>query len=118
VEGARELLSSSPDLFEEDRSKDWSKVPSFPVPKDKNPPKYSSTSPPWVDPATFFDQLPAVMKQIPPMPGEEALYNWIGSVLDAAAKDPEVMATLRETAFAADPELIAMIAIAIEHFQE
>jgi len=88
-------------------TKDWSKVPSFPVPKDKNPPKYSSTSPPWVDPATFFDQLPAVMKQIPPMPGEEALYNWIGSVLDAAAKDPEVMATLRESAFAADSELIA-----------
>jgi len=33
--------------------------------------------------------------------------NWIGSVLDAAAKDPEVMATLRESAFAADSELIA-----------
>ena len=31
----------------------------------------------------------------------------IGSVLDAAAKDPEVMKTLRETAFAADKELIA-----------
>ncbi len=89
------------------KTKDWSKLPSFPLPKDKNPPKYSSTSPPWVDPATFFDQLPAIMKQIPPLPGEEALYNWIGSVLEAAAKDPEVMATLRESAFAADPELIA-----------
>ena len=89
------------------KTKDWSKIPSVPLPKEKNPPKYSSTSPPWVDPATFFDQLPAVMKQIPPMPGEEALYNWIGSVLDAAAKDPEVMATLRESAFAADSELIA-----------
>ena len=41
------------------------------------------------------------------MPGEEALYKWIGSVLDAAAKDPEVMKTLRETAFAADAELVA-----------
>ena len=47
------------------------------------------------------------MKQVPPMPGEEALYKWIGSVLDAAAKDPEVMKTLRETAFAADQELVA-----------
>jgi hypothetical protein len=55
----------------------------------------------------FFDQLPAVMKQVPPMPGEETLYKWIGSVLDAAANDPEVMKTLRETAFAADTELIA-----------
>ena len=32
------------------------------------------------------------------MPGEEALYKWIGSLLDAAAKDPEVMKTLQETA--------------------
>ena len=48
-----------------------------------------------------------VMKQVPPMPGEEALYKWIGSVLDAAAKDPEIMKTLRETALAADEELIS-----------
>ena len=41
------------------------------------------------------------------MPGEEALYKWIGSILDAAAKDPEVMATLKETAFAADKEIVA-----------
>jgi len=77
--------------------KDWSKLPSFPAPKTKTP---------WVDPTTFFNQLPTVMKQVPPMPGEEALYKWIGSVLDAAAKDPEVMKTLQETAFAADKELI------------
>jgi hypothetical protein len=54
----------------------------------------------------FFEQLPTVMKEVPPMPGEEALYKSIGSVLDAAAKDPEVMTTLREVAFAADKELI------------
>ena len=40
------------------------------------------------------------------MPGEEAFYKQIGSVLDAAAKDPEVMTTLRDTAFAADAELV------------
>src|SRR5271165_1821966 len=58
-------------------------------------------------PATFFNELPRVMKQVPPMPGEEALYKWIGSVLDAAAKDPEVMKTLQTTAVAADQELVA-----------
>jgi hypothetical protein len=80
---------------------------SYPIsPQEKVRPKYSTKQPPWVDPVVFFDQLPAVMKQVPPMPGEEALYKWIGSVLDAAAKDPEVMETLRETAFAADKELI------------
>jgi hypothetical protein len=62
--------------------------------------------PPWVDPATFFDRLPIVMQQVPPMPGEEALYKGIGSMLDSAAKDPEVMKTLRKTPFAADAELV------------
>ena len=82
------------------KTKDWSKLPTFV--RKRIPAKYSTKQPPWVDPAMFFDQLPTVMQQVPPMPGEEALYKWIGSVLDAAAKDPEVMKTLRETAFAAD----------------
>ena len=59
-----------------------------------------------MNPDTFFDELPAVMKQVPPLPGEEALYNWIGSVLEAAAKDPEIKQTLKETAVAAERELI------------
>jgi len=87
------------------KTKDWHKIPI--VRKQGKPAKYSSTQPPWVDPATFFDHLPIVMKQVPPMPGEEALYRWISSVLDAAAKDPEVMKTLREAALSADQELVA-----------
>ena len=83
--------------------KDWSKLPSFPAPKEK---PHTSANP-WVNPATFFNELPMVMKQVPPMPGEEALYKWIGSVLDAAAKDPEVMKTLRAAAAAADKEMIS-----------
>jgi len=71
------------------KTKDWSKIPK--MEKPGVPAKYSTTQPPWVDPATFFDQLPAVMQQVPPMPGEEALYKLIGSVLDAAARDPAVM---------------------------
>ena len=89
------------------KTKDWNKLPHFPVPEEKVRPEYSTKQPPWVDPAVFFEQLPTVMKQVPPMPGEEALYKWIGSILDAAAKDPEVMATLKETAFAADKEIVA-----------
>jgi hypothetical protein len=87
------------------KTKDWSKIPI--IKRQGKPAKYSSTQPPWVDPATFFDHLPIVMKQVPPMPGEEALYKWIGSVLDAAAKDPEVMKTLQQAALAADQELVA-----------
>ena len=57
-----------------------------------------------MNPETYFDELPAVMKQVPPLPGEEALYNWIGSVLEAADKDPAIKQTLKETAVAAERE--------------
>ncbi len=87
------------------KTKNWGKLPVV----NRNAPRteYSIHQPPWVDPAVFFDELPVVMKQVPPMPGEQALYGLFSSVLDAAAKDPEVMKTLRETAFASDKELIA-----------
>jgi hypothetical protein len=87
------------------KTKDWKKLPA--VNRGGSPAEYSTTQPPWVDPERFFDELPIVMKQVPPMPGEEVLYGLFGSVLDAAMKDPEVMKTLQETAFAADKELIA-----------
>jgi hypothetical protein len=80
---------------------DWSKLPHFPAPESKG---QGETK--WVNPETFFDQLPAVMKSVPPMPGEEALYKWIGSVLDAADSDPEIKKTLVETAIASEHELI------------
>jgi hypothetical protein len=81
--------------------KDWSKLPHFPAPASKGKGETE-----WVNPETFFDQLPAVMKSVPPLPGEEALYKWIGSVLDAAANDPEIKQTLKETAVTAQRELI------------
>ena len=83
------------------KTKDWSKLPHFPAPKSTGKGETK-----WVNPETFFDELPAVMKQVPPLPGEEALYKWIGSVLEAAAKDPEIKKTLKETAIAAERELI------------
>ena len=83
------------------KTKDWSKLPHFPAPKSAGKGETK-----WVNPETFFDELPAVMKQVPPMPGEEALYNWIGSVLEAAAKDPAIKQTLKETAVAAEREMI------------
>jgi len=46
------------------------------------------------------------MREVPPLPGEEALYAWISSVLDAAAKDPEIKKTLKETAAEAEREMI------------
>jgi hypothetical protein len=84
------------------KTTDWSKLPHFPAP----PSSGGKGETKWVNPDTFFDELPAVMKQVPPLPGEEALYNWIGSVLEAAAKDPEIKTALKETAVAAESEMI------------
>ena len=75
------------------KTNDWSKLPHFAAPKSTGKGETK-----WVNPDTFFDELPAVMKQVPPLPGEQALYAWIGSVLDAAATDPEMKKTLKETA--------------------
>jgi hypothetical protein len=83
------------------KTKDWSKIPNYPAPKSNGKGEHK-----WVNPGTFFDELPAVMKQVPPLPGEEALYNWIGSVLDAAAKDPEIKKILVQVAVAAEGEMI------------
>jgi hypothetical protein len=84
------------------KTKDWSMIPHFPVPpvKDRNEVR-------WVVPEAYFDQLPAVMKLVPPQPGEEALYRWISSVFEAAAKDPETKKALVESFIDAERELIA-----------
>ena len=82
------------------KTKDWAKTPAFPSSSS------GAGETKWVIPEKFFDELAEVMKQIPPLPGEEALYGTFRSVLDAAAKDPQIKATLTETAVAAEDELI------------
>jgi len=84
------------------KTEDWSKLPHYPGPKASG-----NGETQWVKPETFFEELPAIMKQVPPLPGEESLYRWIASVLEAAHKDPALKQTLKETAVASDRELIA-----------
>ncbi len=60
----------------------------------------------WVNPATYYEELPVVMKEVPPLPGEEALYRWIASVWDAAEKNPDTKKALVESFAAADKELV------------
>ena len=61
----------------------------------------------WVDPDHFFDQLGTVMTEVPPRPGEEALYAWFRSLLTAAEADPALREALRRIARDADAELVA-----------
>ena len=80
---------------------DWSKAPHFPAPAG------ASGETKWVQPEKYYDQLPGVMKLVPPLPGEEALYGWINSVFAAAEKDPATKTALVESFVSADKGLIA-----------
>jgi hypothetical protein len=78
---------------------DWKKTPAFPVPQG-----LEITG---VTPETFFDELPAALQAVPPLPGEESFYRVIRSVLDEALNDPESREILKQTALAAEDELIS-----------
>ncbi|WP_249277583.1 DUF1254 domain-containing protein [Pandoraea sp. PE-S2R-1] len=86
------------------KTTDWSKAPSFPAPTSADPNSKSETS--WVNPETFFDELPEILKQVPPLPGEESRYATIHTLLDAAAKDPELMKVLKQAAVDTDKNVI------------
>lgn len=83
------------------KTKDWHKTPHFPLPDD-----HGSGETKWVVPEKFFDQLPQIMKEVPPLPGEEAWYTQMRSLLDAAAKDPKIKDILTQTAVDAEETLI------------
>jgi hypothetical protein len=83
------------------KTKDWKKVPSLPLPGPAGSEQIQ-----WVVPEAFFDQLPEVLSKVPPLPGEDAIYTMIRSVLDVASKDPQVKQILKDTAVASQKELI------------
>ena len=85
------------------KTTNWSKSPHFPLPKESN----TKGEIGWVKPDSYFEQLSVVMDEVPPLPGEEALYAWIRSVWDAASKDPATKQAMVESFLAADKEIVA-----------
>jgi len=77
------------------KTKDWSEAPNIPGPAAEG-----SGETKWVVPETFFDQLPAVLKIVPPLPGEEALYAQFRSLFAVADRDPDTKKILIKTAVA------------------
>jgi hypothetical protein len=82
------------------QTKDWTKIPHFPNTST------GEEETKWVVPENFFDELGEVLKEVPPLPGEEALYASFQSVLDAASKSPKLHAALVACAVEADKNLI------------
>ncbi|RAI69477.1 hypothetical protein DOZ80_15155 [Pseudomonas fluorescens] len=83
------------------KKRDWKKQPKFPAQAaDGN----AETR--WVVPEKFFDELPALLKDAKPLPGEEVRYAQM-AVLGAIAKaDPQLRAAMIDEAKKADSEVI------------
>jgi hypothetical protein len=82
------------------KSMDWSKVPKAP------PASGGEEEVKWVIPEKFVDELPAVLADAPPLPGEEARYAQVLAVLAAAKNDPKLKEAMTKAAAEADAELI------------
>ena len=61
----------------------------------------------WVVSETFFDQLGNVMDNVPPLPGEEALYAQFRQLLNVAAKDSAIKQALVDAAVETEQNVIA-----------
>jgi hypothetical protein len=81
---------------------DWTKLPKF------NPGKSDggSEESKWVFPEKFFDQLPLVLNDAPPQPGEESRYAAILAVITAAQDSPGLKKALIDEAATCEAELV------------
>jgi hypothetical protein len=86
------------------KTRDYRKSPHFPVPAPASGVPKGERK--WVKPETYFDELRIVMNEVPPLPGEEALYRWIMSVWDAADRNPDTRQALNASFVAADEDLV------------
>jgi hypothetical protein len=81
------------------KTTDWSKVPEFPGTKGDGEVK-------WVEPEKTVDVLPAILDEVPPLPGEEAMYAQFRAMLDAVSKDVKLREVFTQAVVDAEKELV------------
>jgi hypothetical protein len=82
------------------KSKDWTNILQGAAP----PPSDEETQ--WVSPDRFVDELPAILGDAPPLPGEEGRYAQVLAVLQAVKADPTLKAAMTAGAEEADEQLV------------
>ncbi|HYC25616.1 MAG TPA: DUF1254 domain-containing protein, partial [Roseiarcus sp.] len=82
---------------------DWGKLPKFPAPGGSG----EGAETRWVFPETFLDQLSLVMKDAPPLPGEETRYAEMSALIDAANRDPTLKKAIVDEATKTEADLVA-----------
>jgi hypothetical protein len=80
---------------------DWSKLPKFPSPGSSG-----GAETKWVFPDKLIDQLPLVLADAPPLPGEEARYAQMLAVVEAAKEDPALKEAVIDEAAKTESELV------------
>jgi hypothetical protein len=83
------------------KTMDWKNAPTIP---GRQPEGGGETK--WVVPEKFFDDFSAVLDNVPPLPGEEALYGQFRALMDARAKDSAIKQALDHVAVTAEREVI------------
>jgi hypothetical protein len=78
---------------------DWSKLPQYPGATGEAEVK-------WVEPEKFADVLPAILGEVPPFPGEEAMYAQFRAVLRAVAEDAKLKDAFTKAASDAETEIV------------
>jgi hypothetical protein len=84
------------------KQRDWRRLPTLGSPTADG----GAAETRWVFPETFFDQLPQVLADAPPLPGEEARYEEVLAVVAAAKKEPALNRAMIHEAARAEEELI------------
>jgi hypothetical protein len=84
------------------KNHDWRTLPKLKSPTGDD----GSGETTWVFPDKFFDELPLVLKDAPPMPGEEARYAQMYAVLTAAQRNPAIKTAMIDEAVKAEKELV------------
>ena len=82
------------------KSMEWSKLPKVPG----APPGEEETR--WVLPEKFFDELPMVLADAPPLPGEEARYAQVLAVLAATKDNPKLKQAMIQAARDTEEKLV------------
>jgi hypothetical protein len=82
------------------KNADWANLPRLP------PPPAGEEEQHWVFPDKFVEQLPVVLADAPPLPGEEARYAQVLAVMDAAKQNPELKKAVMEGAQEAEDQLV------------
>jgi hypothetical protein len=83
------------------KKRDWAKLQKFPAQASDGKAETK-----WVIPEKFFDELPALLKDAKPLPGEEARYAQMAALAAIAKADPQLRAAMIDEAKKADSEVI------------